>query len=96
VVERKNIKVQEMDRTTLKDSKLSDIFLAQYVHTLVHILTIGMLRSNSYRTPYNLRKGRSTNVEHFRVFGRKCYIKREDGRLGKFDSRDDKGILVGY
>jgi hypothetical protein len=35
-------------------------------------------------------------VNHFRVFGSKCYIKREDGRMGKFDSRVDKGILVGY
>ena len=40
--------------------------------------------------------GRPTNVNHFRVFGRKCYIKREDGKMGKFDSRVDKGILVGY
>jgi hypothetical protein len=23
-------------------------------------------------------------------------IKREDGRMGKFESRADKGILVGY
>jgi hypothetical protein len=37
-----------------------------------------------------------TNVNHFRVFGRQCYIKREDGRLGKFDSRVEKVILVGY
>jgi hypothetical protein len=35
-------------------------------------------------------------VKHFRVFGSKCYIKREDGRMGKFDSHVDKGILVGY
>jgi hypothetical protein len=35
-------------------------------------------------------------VKHFRVFGSKCYIKREDGRMGNFDSRVDKGILVGY
>jgi hypothetical protein len=39
---------------------------------------------------------KTKNVKHFRVFGSKCYIKREDGRLGKFDSRVDKGILVGY
>jgi hypothetical protein len=85
-----------MARTMLKDSKLSDIFWAQEVHTTVHILNRGMLRSNSDKTPYELWKGRPTNVKHFRVFGRKCYIKREDGRLGKFDSRVDKGILVGY
>jgi hypothetical protein len=35
------------------------------------------------------------NVKHFRVFGRKCYIKR-DGRMGKFYSCVDKGLLVGY
>jgi hypothetical protein len=39
---------------------------------------------------------RPSNVNHFRVFGSKCYIKREDGRMGKFDSRVDKEILVGY
>jgi hypothetical protein len=55
-----------------------------------------VLRKNTDKTPYELWKGRPTNVKHFRVFGRKCYIKREDGRMGKFDSRVDKGILVGY
>jgi hypothetical protein len=88
--------VQEMARTMLKDSKLGDIFWAQEVHTTVHILNRGMLRSNSDKTPYELWKGRPTNVKHFRVFGSKCYIKREDGRIGKFDSRVDKGIFVGY
>jgi transposase InsO family protein len=58
VVERKNKIVQEMARTMLKDSKLSDIFWAQAVHTIVHILNKGMLRSNSDKTPYELWKGR--------------------------------------
>jgi hypothetical protein len=35
-------------------------------------------------------------VNHFRVFGSKCYIKREDDMIGKFDSQVDKGIFVGY
>jgi hypothetical protein len=35
-------------------------------------------------------------MNHYRVFGRKCYIKREYGKIGKFDSRFDKGIVVGY
>jgi hypothetical protein len=55
-----------------------------------------MLRNNNDKNPYKLWKGRPTNVKHFRVFGSKCYIKREDGRMGKFDSCVDKGILVGY
>jgi hypothetical protein len=88
--------VQEMARTMLMDSKLTDVFWVQAVHTTVHIQNRGMLRNNSDKTPYELWKGRPTNVKHFRVFRSKCYIKREDGRIGKFDSRVDKGILVGY
>jgi hypothetical protein len=55
-----------------------------------------MLINNTDKTLYEIWKGRPANVKHFRVFGSKCYIKREDGRMGKFDTRVDKGILVGY
>jgi hypothetical protein len=96
VVERKNKTVQEMARTMIMDSKLTNIFWTQAVHTTIHIQNRVMLRNNTDKTPYKLRKGRPTNVKHFRVFGSKCYIKIEDGRMGKFDSRVDKGILVGY
>jgi hypothetical protein len=87
---------QEMAQTILMDYKLTDIFWTQAVHTAVHIQNRVMLRNNTDKTPYELWKGRPANVKHFRVFGSKCYIKREDGRMGKFDSRVDKGILVGY
>ena len=40
--------------------------------------------------------GRSVNVKHFKIFGSRCYIKRDDGKIGKFDSRVDEGIFVGY
>jgi hypothetical protein len=96
VVERKNKTVQEMARTMIMDSKLTDIFLKQAVHTTVHIQNRVMLKNNTDKTPYELWKGRPTNVKHFRVFGSKCYIKREDGRMRKFDSPVDKEILVGY
>jgi transposase InsO family protein len=72
VVERKNKTVQKMARTILKDSKLGDIFWVQTVHTIVHILNRGMLRSNNDKTPYELWKGRWANIKHFRVFGSKC------------------------
>jgi transposase InsO family protein len=95
VVERKNRIVQEMARTMIMDSKLINIFWTQAVHTTIHIQNRVMLINNTDKTPYELWKGRPTNVKHFRVFGSKCYIKREDGRMRKFDSRVDKGILVG-
>jgi len=85
-----------MVRTMLKNSKFSNIFWAQAVHTIVHILNRGMLRSNSGKTPYKLWKVRPTTVKYFRVFGSKCYIKREYDKVGKINSRIDEGILVGY
>jgi hypothetical protein len=48
------------------------------------------------KLPTSYGKEDQPNVKHFRVFGSKCYIKRENGRMGKFDSRVDKGVLVGY
>jgi hypothetical protein len=96
VVERKNMIVQEMARTMLMDSKLTNIFWTHAVHTTIHIQNRVMLRKNIDKTPYELWKGRPTNVKHFIVFGSKCSIKREDERMGKFDSCVDKGVLVGY
>jgi len=80
----------------LKDYKLSDIFWVQAVHTTLHILNKGMLRSNNDDTPYEIWKGRPTNTKNFRVFGSNCYIKKEDNKVVKFHSRVDEGILVGY
>lgn len=30
------------------------------------------------------------------MFGRKCYIKRNDEKLGKLNARADEGIFFGY
>ena len=35
-------------------------------------------------------------VKYFKVFGSKCYIKRLDENLGKFDCRSNEGIFLGY
>jgi transposase InsO family protein len=94
VVERKNMTVQEMARTMLMDSKLTDIFWTGEVHTTIHIQKRVMLKNNTDKTPYELWKGRPPNVKNMRVFGSKCYIKREDGRMGKFESRVEKGVQV--
>ena len=35
-------------------------------------------------------------MKYFKVFGSKCYIKKLDEKLGKFDARSDEGIFLGY
>ena len=80
----------------LNESRLSNVFWPQAVHTGVHILNIILLRNHNDKKPYQLWKGRPSSINHFRIFGSKCYIKRIDKNLGKLDSRTDEGILVGY
>jgi len=36
------------------------------------------------------------NVKYFKTFGSKCYIFKDREPLGKFDSRSDEGIFLGY
>jgi transposase InsO family protein len=94
VVERKNMTVQEMARTMLMDSKLTYIFWTQEVYTTVHIQNRVMLRNNIDKTPYELWKGRPTNVKHFRGFGSKRYIKREDAEWESLNLMWTKDYLL--
>jgi hypothetical protein len=55
----------------IMDSKLIDIFWTQALHTTVHIQKRVILRNNTDKTPYEIWKGRATNVKHFKVFGSK-------------------------
>jgi transposase InsO family protein len=96
VAERKNRIVQEAAKTMLNEAKLPDIYWREAIYTTIYILNREQLRVNHDKTPYELWFGRPTSVKHFRVFGRKCYIKRDDDNLGKFDSRSDEGIFLGY
>jgi len=49
------------------------------------------------KTPYKLFKGQKPNIMHLRVFGCKCYVHNNGKeRLGKFDSKSDEAIFLGY
>lgn len=85
VVERKNRIVEEMARTMLNDSKLSDVYWLQEMETIVHIINRGIFRSNNENIANKLWKGSSSNVKNFRDFRRKCYIWREDKKIEKFN-----------
>jgi hypothetical protein len=96
VVERINKIVQEMAKAMLDESEVPKTFWGEYFQTVVNILNKAHIRVNNDETPYELWHGRPTSIKHFKNFGRKCYIKRNKDNLGKFDSRDDEGILLGY
>ena len=80
----------------LNEAKLSDGYWREAVSTTVYILNKCQLRINNNKTPYELWYGRAPSVKYFKVFGSKCYIKRVDENLEKFDARSDEGIFLGY
>ena len=80
----------------LNEAKLFDGYWREAVSTTIYILNRGQLRINSNKTPYELWFGRANSVKYFKVFGSKCYIKRLDENIGKFDARFDEGIFIGY
>ena len=66
------------------------------MRTTVHILNKVQLWINNNKTFYELWYGKAPSVKYFKVFGSRCYIKKLDEKLGKFDARSDEGIFVGY
>jgi hypothetical protein len=89
-----NKKFQEMTKAMLDESKVSRTFWGEVFQTGVNILNKSQIRVNSYETPYELCHGRPTSTKHFKIFGSKCYIERNEDNLGKFESRDDEGIML--
>ncbi|GKV13717.1 hypothetical protein SLEP1_g24703 [Rubroshorea leprosula] len=56
-----------------------------------------MVRPILNKTPYEIYKGRKPKISYFRALGCKCFV-LNNGKdsLGKFDSKSDEGIFVGY
>jgi hypothetical protein len=80
----------------LNEAKIPYNFWRDAIYTTIHILNRAQLRAKHQKTHYELWFGRPTSVKHSRVFGIKCYIKRDEDNLGKFDSRSDEDIFLGY
>ena len=62
----------------------------------ITILNQENVRVNNTQTPHEIWYGKTPTVKYFKVFGSKCYIKRIDEKIVKFEPRVDEGILLGY
>ena len=80
----------------LNEARLSYGYWREAISTVVHILNKGQLQINRNKNPYELWYGKAPSVKYFKVFGSRCYIKKLDEKLGKFDARSDEGIFLGY
>lgn len=80
----------------LDGANIVDVYWKEIVHTAVYILNRVQLRLRTNYTPYELWYGKSACVKYFRIFGSKCYIKKDDANLSSFESKRDEGIFLGY
>lgn len=83
--ERNNRNVIQMARTMLKDANLGNVYWKEVVHTVVYIPKRGQIRVKHTKIPNELQNGRPT-MKYFKFFGSKCYIRRDEDDLGKFDT----------
>ncbi|KAL8132980.1 hypothetical protein AgCh_008446 [Apium graveolens] len=96
VVERKNITLIEAGRTLLEEAKLPTYFWAEVVNTTCYTQNITLINRHGV-TPYQMLKERKPSLKHLHVFGCKCFVLRtHTDQLGKFESKADEGIFVGY
>jgi hypothetical protein len=96
VVERKNRSLQEMTRTMLNEQTIPQKFWCHAVDTSTYILNRVSIRRILGKTPYELLRGRKTNIGYFRVFGSKCFILNTKDYLTKFDPKAYEGVFLGY
>ena len=79
----------------LFENDVPKTFWREEVNTVVYNLNKVHIRKGMDKTPYELWFGYSPSVKYFRIFGSRCYIKRDDDS-GMFDPRRDEGMFLGY
>jgi hypothetical protein len=79
----------------LIEGNVAHIYWKEVVTTTVYTLNRAQIREGTNKKPYELWFGHTPTTNYFKIFGKKCYIKRHD-EIGKFDVRSDEGIFLGY
>lgn len=75
---------------------IANKFWKEAIHMVVYIHNRCMLRPHESKTPHELWFSKKASTRYFKVFRSKCYIKRIEKNIGKFDDREDEGIFFGY
>ena len=80
----------------LNSKKLSKYLWAEAVNTTCHTINRVYFYLDTKKTPYELWKGKKLIVSYFHIFCSTCYILNDREHLGKFYSKSNTGIFLGY
>ena len=95
IAKRRNRYVIECARTLMMEKTIDLKYWREAISVIVHTLNCVQVKKGTNATPFELWYGHSPNVKHFKIFGCKFYILK-DNRNGKFDVKSDEGIFLGY
>ena len=79
----------------LFENDVPKTFWREVVNTIVYTLNRVNIRKGMDKIPNELWFSYSPLVKYFKIFGSKCYIKRDDD-IGKIDPRSNEGMFLGY
>ncbi|KAJ9557721.1 LOW QUALITY PROTEIN: hypothetical protein OSB04_012335 [Centaurea solstitialis] len=96
VAERRNRTLIEAARSMLSEANLATQFWAEAVNTACYTQNRSIIVKRFRRTAYELFRNRKPSIKHLHIFGCVCYILNNKDNLGKFDSKSDDGIFLGY
>ena len=85
-----------MARAILHNKDVARNLWGEAVNIACHTVNRVYFRPGTKKTPYELWKGMKPNVKYFRIFGSTRFILKDKENVGKFDSRSDEGIFLGY
>ena len=85
-----------MAKAMLHNKDMAKNLWREVVNTACHTINRMYFRPDTKKTSYELWKGRKPNVKYFRIFGSTCFILKDRENVGKFDSRSDEIIFLGY
>ena len=85
-----------MARAMLHNKDVARNLWGEAVNTACHTVNKVYFRLGTKKIPYELWKGRKPNIKYFRIFGSTCFILKDGENMGKFDSRSDERIFLGY
>lgn len=96
IAERKNRTLVEMARCMMRQAGSPPALWAEAVNTANYIRNRCPTTALNGLIPFTLWKGKKPTIVYMNVFGSKAYYKEKGKPKGKFESRSQLGIFVGY
>ncbi|GKC09889.1 retrovirus-related pol polyprotein from transposon TNT 1-94 [Tanacetum coccineum] len=96
VVQRRNQTPVEATRTMLIFSKTPEFLWAKAIATACFTQNHSIVHTQYNKTPYELIRGRKSNIQYLHVFGSLCYPTNDRDDLRKIKLKADIGIFIGY